>query len=108
MTRIACFGLLLCLACQGTVGLAEAETPDGGACSPATSCAQGQDCGSIPDGCGGSVSCGTCGSGQTCGGGGTPNVCGAGSCTPTTCAAQGKNCGTLSDGCSSVLSCGSC
>ena len=51
---------------------------------PATSCGSGQNCGSVPDGCGGSVSCGSCGSGQTCGGGGTPNVCGTGSCMPTT------------------------
>ncbi len=33
-------------------------------------------CGSIPDGCGRTLSCGGCTGAQTCGGGGTPNVCG--------------------------------
>jgi hypothetical protein len=109
MTRIACFAVLLCVACSGTVETANAETPDGGdTCTPFTACGAGQNCGSVSDGCGGSVSCGTCGSGQSCGGGGTANVCGAGSCSPTTCVAQGKNCGTISDGCSSVLQCGTC
>src|SRR5512132_2378315 len=56
MTRIACFGVLLCIACQGTVEPAAVETPDGGSCMPATSCGSGQNCGSVPDGCGGSVS----------------------------------------------------
>ncbi len=70
--------------------------------------ADGKNCGTIPDGCGGTLGCGACGTGETCGGSGTPNVCGAGTCTPTTCAAQGKNCGTVSDGCGATLSCGSC
>src|SRR5690349_21115271 len=109
MTRIACFAVLLCVACSGTVEPANVETPDGGdTCTPLSACATGQNCGTTPDGCGGTVSCGTCGSGQSCGGGGTANVCGSGTCSPTTCAAQGKNCGTISDGCSSVLQCGTC
>ena len=108
--RIACIVGLLSLGCQGTVELANGGSPDGGAiCTPSASCtAQGKNCGTIPDGCDGSLSCGSCGTGQTCGGGGTPNVCGAGTCNPTTCAAQGKNCGTISDGCGATLSCGSC
>ena len=108
--RIACIVGLLSLGCQGTVELANGGSPDGGAiCTPSASCtAQGKNCGTIPDGCDGSLSCGSCGTGQTCGGGGTPNVCGAGTCNPTTCAAQGKNCGTISDGCGTALSCGSC
>jgi hypothetical protein len=76
-----------------------------GPCVPTTCAAQGKNCGSIADGCGGTLSCGVCSSSQTCGGGGTANVCG---CTPTTCAAQGKNCGTIPDGCGGTLSCGSC
>jgi hypothetical protein len=36
------------------------------------------NCGSVSDGCGGALDCGTCGGSQTCGGGGTPNVCGGG------------------------------
>lgn len=42
-----------------------------------TSCeVQGKNCGVIPDGCGGSLSCGVCRGLETCGWGGRPNVCG--------------------------------
>jgi hypothetical protein len=77
----------------------------GGSCTPTTCSAQGKNCGSIGDGCGGTLNCGSCSSSQTCGGSGTANVCG---CTPTTCSAQGKNCGSISDGCGGTLNCGSC
>jgi CotH kinase protein len=77
-------------------------------CIPLTCAAAAKNCGSVPDGCGGTVACGECGSGQTCGGGGTANVCGVGTCTPVTCADKGKNCGMISDGCSAVLDCGTC
>ncbi|QSQ28636.1 hypothetical protein JY651_11730 [Pyxidicoccus parkwayensis] len=45
-------------------------------CVPTTCAEQGTNCGSMADGCGGTLSCGTCGTGTTCGGSGTPNVCG--------------------------------
>jgi hypothetical protein len=44
-------------------------------CVPTTCSAQGKNCGSIPDGCGGTLVCGTCDNPMTCGGGGVPNVC---------------------------------
>ena len=89
----------------GYCGLALNNSP----CSPTTCSAQGKNCGSIADGCGGTLSCGSCSSPQSCGGGGTANVCGGGTtCKPTTCAAQGKNCGSIADGCGGTLSCGSC
>ena len=69
-------------------------------CVPTTCAAHGMNCGSLSDGCGVTLSCGTCATGQVC----TSNVC----CTPTTCAAQGKNCGSISDGCGVTLSCGTC
>lgn len=47
-----------------------------GSCVPTTCAALGKNCGSISDGCGGTLSCGTCATGMTCGGGGTANVCG--------------------------------
>jgi len=51
----------------------------GTTCVPLT-CRANVDCGTISNGCGGTIACGsTCSSGQTCGGGGTPNVCGGGS-----------------------------
>jgi endo-1,4-beta-D-glucanase Y len=77
----------------------------GGSCTPTTCAALGKNCGSVSDGCGGTLSCGSCTSPQTCGGAGTPNVCG---CAPATCASLGKNCGSVADGCGGTLSCGSC
>lgn len=75
------------------------------ACAPTTCAAEGKNCGSIADGCGSTLACGTCSTPATCGGGGVANVCG---CTPTTCAAAGKNCGGIADGCGGSLACGSC
>src|SRR5262245_47569893 len=74
-------------------------------CAPVTCAALGKNCGTISDGCGHTLTCGSCTAPQSCGGGGIPNVCGP--CTPTTCAAQGKNCGAIPDGCGSWLACGS-
>src|SRR5262249_5879057 len=47
-------------------------------CTKTTCSAQGANCGSVSDGCGGTLNCGSCASPQTCGGGGTPNTCGGG------------------------------
>jgi MYXO-CTERM domain-containing protein len=41
------------------------------ACTPTTCAAQGKSCGSIPDGCGGTLDCGTCGGSEIC----AANVC---------------------------------
>ncbi|MGC4119944.1 MAG: Ig-like domain-containing protein [Myxococcales bacterium] len=71
-------------------------------CQKTTCAAQGKNCGSLDDGCGGTLACGTCTGNNTC----VANVCTA--CSPTTCTAQGKNCGTISDGCNGTLTCGSC
>ena len=90
----------------GQVWLLAATLAGPGGCTPTTCAAQNKNCGTLGDGCGGTLNCGTCTAPQTCGGGGTPNVCGA--CTPTSCAAQSKNCGTLSDGCGGTLECGTC
>ena len=71
-------------------------------------CPAGNNCGTVPDGCGGIVTCpGTCTAPQTCGGGGTPNVCGS-PCMPKTTCPAGDNCGTVSDGCSGTITCGTC
>jgi hypothetical protein len=80
-------------------------------CTP-TTCAQagGQFCGTVGDGCGGTLACGNCPAGQICGGV-TPNVCSPdpASCTKITCVqAAGRYCGKVGDGCGGVLECGDC
>jgi hypothetical protein len=59
-------------------GLAYSEyaTLTASACTPTTCAAEGKNCGTISDGCGGQLSCGTCTAPATCGGGGVANVCG--------------------------------
>jgi MYXO-CTERM domain-containing protein len=76
------------------------------ACTPAKTCASGQNCDTAPDGCGGTITCGTCTAPLTCGGRGAPGKCGCS--TPTTCAAEGAQCGPLDDKCGGTLDCGTC
>lgn len=78
-------------------------------CTPQTTaqaCSGGKNCGWVPNGCGGVISCGNCGANQTCGLGGL-NICGP-NCTPKTCTQLGKNCGLWGDGCGNTVSCGTC
>ena len=97
-------------------------------CVPATCAGLGKTCGAWPDGCGGTLACGTCptcfacadgacantggevcgdacctGTGQTCGGGGTPGECG---CTPKTCAAIDQEMCQNPDDCGAYGICG--
>lgn len=69
-------------------------------CTPTTCSAQGATCGSLSNGCGITLQCGSCPYG-TC----QNNHC---VCTPTTCTAEGADCGTLPNGCGGTLSCGTC
>lgn len=74
-------------------------------CVPGTCQSLGMDCGSVSDGCGGTIpSCGTCPANESCGGGGVPHVCGG--CVPDTCLAHGYNCGSIPDGCGNTVVCG--
>src|SRR5690606_24537867 len=59
-------------------------------CNPETC---GTRCGIVPDGCGGTLSCGEC-----------PPP----SCIPTTCSTEGATCGTIADGCGGTVTCGPC
>jgi MYXO-CTERM domain-containing protein/uncharacterized repeat protein (TIGR01451 family) len=78
-------------------------------CVPATTCPSPDNCGTIPDGCGGTVSCGpACSGTQTCGGAGVPNVCGTPPCMPLLGCPAPDNCGSISDGCGGMVSCGTC
>src|SRR2546427_11673274 len=47
----------------------------GSCCTPTTCAAQGKQCGTISDGCGGMRDCGSCTAPETCGGGRRPAVC---------------------------------
>ena len=89
-------------------GAPPSSAPPPSLCTPTTCAAAEKNCGAIPDGCGGTLQCGSCPSGQTCGGGGAANVCGGGACVPATCAAAGATCGQISDGCGGTLQCGTC
>ena len=74
-------------------------------CVPETCASEGKNCGTVSNGCGGSLTCGGCASPQTCGGGGVANVCG-GSAPPVIC---GDAVCSPSETCSSCASdCGSC
>jgi hypothetical protein len=69
-----------------------------GVCTPTTCAAQGKNCGSIGDNCGGNLNCGTCTAPQTCGGGGTANVCGGGGGTACAAAYNQSNCSSYLTG----------
>ena len=52
------------------------EATDPAACAP-TACALWRwNCGTMSDGCGHDLNCGTCTAPEVCGGGGVPHVCG--------------------------------
>lgn len=83
------------------------DPPQPPGCTKNTCAGLGATCGSLSDGCGGLLECGTCVAPESCGGGGVPNHCGN-NCTRTTCGAQGANCGMIADGCGGILECGTC
>jgi len=95
---------------SGGGGAGDASAPDvasEAACVPSTCVQLEAECGSVKDGCGGVLECGTCPTGKTCGGS-AANKCGDAACTPKTCAQLGASCGQVSDGCASLLDCGWC
>jgi len=97
---------ILMLACSLLI-IAGVAGCGGSDCTPTTCAEAGGNCGELPDGCGGTVACGTCSGGENCGGGG-PNVCGVNTCSPTTCPLSGFECGIISNNCDNVLDCGTC
>jgi len=80
-------------------------------CLPITSCDNGSDyhyCGTVGDGCGGSLVCSTtCGAGKTCDT--TTGLCkGDNTCIPLAACSNGtafNYCGTIGDGCGGSLTC---
>lgn len=92
---------------NGTLGGAESTTDPNAGGQSASGCrtCAANSCGTIDDGCGSFLNCGTCQSGIC--GALTPNVCE--SCTPVaSCSAVGAECGYVSDGCGQLLDCGTC
>ena len=78
---------------------ASVDRSDG--CVPLTACPPPAQCGTMPDGCGGTLFCGSCCAGHTCN---ANNSCG---CVPLTCPAW-QTCGIASDGCCGFITCGFC
>ncbi len=82
----------------------DAGRSDAAPCTPTTDCdALRAQCGSIGDGCGGSVDCGTCAQPfDTCGLQ-IANIC---DCEPSGCAPG--QCGAVDNGCGGLVECGGC
>jgi hypothetical protein len=104
----ASFGVVLSVAHKGTSGNNDAfvdhvrvivHYAPTCTCAPDTCGSKSYSCGTHPDGCGSSISCGTCSSG-TC----VKGQC----CTPATCSSLGFSCGSHSDGCGGTINCGTC
>ncbi len=89
----------------GAGGSSATGTTHGGpGCLPTTCEKLGAACGTLPDGCGGTVVCPTtCVAPATCAGAGVANQCG---CIKADCASQGKDCGEIDDRCGGTLLCG--
>jgi hypothetical protein len=109
-----CGGALLCSTdcgagqeCDTTTGLCKGDAT----CTRVTSCTNGTDynyCGTIGDGCGGTLLCSTnCGTGKVCDT--TAGLChGDASCVPLQCTTSngGQYCGgPIGDGCGGTLNC---
>src|SRR5207237_1200815 len=76
-------------------------------CTPRTCASAGATCGTISDGCGGTITCGTCSPGQVCDS--ASKTCKA---APTsscqTCSSIAASCGNWSNACGGTISCGAC
>src|SRR5262249_32149793 len=78
------------------------------ACAPVTCDAVGAQCGTISNGCGGTLTCGTangaCPAGKIC----VSNQCRP-AAPPSECTQQRKNCGTITNACTgAAVTCGNC
>jgi len=83
-------------------GAPPGSKPFGICCTPTTCAAQNAECGSLADGCGKTLDCGTCATPATCGGGGVANTCGTSttSTTITTTTTQSTTTSTTAPTCS--------
>jgi hypothetical protein len=113
-----CGGTLNCTQIvSGGMGCPTGTTCGGGGvpgqcgCRKATCQELNARCGTVSDGCGGTLDCtaatgGGCGAGQECDT--ATNQCFIPNCTPLTCAQLGNPCGLVSDGCGRTIACSQC
>lgn len=87
--------------------VSDSGPPQPPVCTPLLCSDVNAECGTISDGCGGTVNCGPCPDGEGCGAGGLANQC-SGLCTPLTCAEAGAECGIIENGCGGTTNCGPC
>lgn len=83
------------------------SSSSGGTQCTSKSCSQlNAECGSISDGCGNTIACGSCTSGKSC----SNNKCvtTTTSCDADTCSSLDLECGAWNDGCGGTINCGSC
>lgn len=74
-----------------------------GSCQPTTCAEEHAECGTLGDGCGETLDCGTCPDGQICGER-APNRCGD-ACSPSSCTDDSPLCTPIEDGCGGTFSC---
>jgi hypothetical protein len=86
-----------------TVSIVLERACDGGDCPCLPARCPAGACGTLDDGCGGTLDCGGCSAGQSC----LDNVCLV-ECQPRSCAGAGAQCGLISDGCGGQIDCGIC
>lgn len=73
-------------------------------CRPKTCVGEGKQCGSISNGCGGTVQCGDCADTHSCS---DQNKCEP-KCEPLSCGELLADCGSVDDGCGRTIHCGVC
>jgi hypothetical protein len=86
----------------GVDGSRETGSVHQATCYPLNCYNDSATCGTIDDGCGGTVNCGTCPKGEVC----TNNNCYSVNCKPSTCGPN--SCGCSGDGCGGTVCCGGC
>ena len=109
----ACGGVVDCGGCDGEY-YCDGNLCRPQECTPLNCAAQGYNCGSWADGCGGVArnsqgveGCGECSGGQTCGLT-SPGICGGCVQIPLAIACPSNSCGAVSNGCGGTFDCGTC
>ncbi len=85
-------GIIDCGGCPSGTTCGGGPDPGACGCTPLTCARLGMNCGTVDDGCGHVLTCGTgtCSGGLVCGANGIPNVCGAADCMNGWCTVHGE------------------